>query len=194
MPARTHRPTRTAIAAALILSLASCGSDDDGGSADPTTATTDAAPSPEGAGASELEVVLRDFEFAGLPDEVDAGTRLTVTNEAPAELHEVVAFRLPDDEERSVEELAQLAPDELMGVLGEPVTVLLAEPGGPTIPAVGDGTLAEPGRYALMCFIPTGVEPAEYLRVAAETESGPPQVDGGPPHLVHGMHAELTVR
>ncbi len=44
-----------------------------------------------------------------------------------------------------------------------------------------------------MCFIPTGVDPQEYLRVAAETEEGPPQVEGGPPHFVQGMHAELTV-
>jgi hypothetical protein len=94
-----------------------------------------------------------------------------------------------------VEELAGLSPGELMGALGEPTMVLLAEPaGGTTIPAVGDGTLSEPGRYAVMCFIPTGADPAEYLRVAAETEEGPPQVPGGPPHFVHGMHAELLVR
>lgn len=140
-----------------------------------------------------VEVELVDFDFVGLPDTVDAGTRFTVTNTAQRELHELVAFRLPDEDERSIEELAELQPGELVAALGEPVTVLLAEPGGEQIPAVGDGTLNEPGRYAIMCFIPTGVDPAEYLEAAAEVEEGPPQVEGGPPHFVHGMAAELLV-
>jgi hypothetical protein len=59
---------------------------------------------------------------------------------------------------------------------------------------VGDGTLVEPGRYAIACFIPTGADPAEYLEAAAQTEEGPPQgVAGGPPHFVQGMVAELVV-
>ena len=58
---------------------------------------------------------------------------------------------------------------------------------------VGDGTLDEPGRYAIMCFIPTGVAPDVYLEAAAESEEGPPDVGGGPPHFVHGMHAELRI-
>jgi hypothetical protein len=104
----------------------------------------------------------------------------------------LVAFRLPDDEERSIDELVHPSPGELVGALGEPVAVMLAVPGGDPIHAVGDGTLSEPGRYAVMCFIPTGADPGEYLAAAAESE-GPPQVDGGPPHFVHGMAAELTV-
>lgn len=138
--------------------------------------------------------MLRDYEFAGLPDTVAPGTRFTVVNQAESELHELVAFHLPEDEDRSVGELAELPPEELVGALGQPVTVLLAEPGGPEIPAVGDGTVSQPGRYAIMCFIPTGADPQEYLQAAAETEEGPPQVEGGPPHFVHGMHAELTVK
>lgn len=170
-----------ALVAALGLALAACADGDEAeATADPVESET-------------IEVSLVDFAFVGLPESADAGTRLTVVNDAEEELHEIVAFRLPDDEDRPVEELAELAPGELVQALGEPATVLLAEPGGDQIPAVGDGTLDEPGRYALMCFIPTGVDPQEYLRVAAETEEGPPQVDGGPPHFVHGMYAELTV-
>ena len=44
-----------------------------------------------------------------------------------------------------------------------------------------------------MCSIPTGVAPAEYLAAAAQSGGEPPQVAGGPPHLAHGMYAELTV-
>lgn len=143
---------------------------------------------------SVVEVRLVDYGFEGLPDEVPAGTRLTVVNEADTELHELVAFRLADDETRSIDQLAQLPPEELMATLGEPAAVLLAEPDGEMVPAVGDGTLSEPGRYAIMCFIPTGADPHEYLQAAAASEDGPPDVAGGPPHFVHGMLAELNVR
>ena len=171
----------------LGLALTACGDGDE----------AEAAPEPSAGDAAgeedAVEVSLIDFAFVGLPESVTSGTRVTVVNDAESELHELVAFHLPDDEDRSVAELTELSPGELVGALGEPTTVLLAEPGGQQIPAVGDGTLTEPGRYAIMCFIPTGVEPEEYLRVAAETEEGPPQVEGGPPHFVQGMYAELTV-
>jgi len=139
-----------------------------------------------------LEVAMVDYAFAGLPESVPSGVRLTVANISETELHEVVVFRLSDGEGRAVAELAGLPPAELLAALGEPHTVLLAAPGGPAIPAVGDGILAEPGRYALFCFIPTGADIDEYLTAAA-TSDGPPEVAGGPPHFVHGMYAELTV-
>lgn len=144
-------------------------------------------------GAGDIEVEMVDFAYVGLPERVPAGTRMSVANTAETELHELVAFRLPDDEERAVSELTQLPPEEVGPVLGEPTAVLLAAPGGPQIAAVGDGTFEEPGRYAILCFIPTGVDPERYLEAAAETESGPPQVEGGPPHFAQGMYAELIV-
>lgn len=187
-PSTSARPRRVAVLLAVLsLVLVACGG---GEATEPAAADAEDPPTD---GGEVIEVVLRDFAFDGLPATVAAGTRFTVVNEAEAELHELVAFRLPDDEDRSVEELTTLSPPELVAALGEPAAVLLATPGGPTIPAVGDGTLTEPGRYAIMCFIPTGADPQEYLDVAAETEDGPPQVDGGPPHFVHGMYAELTV-
>ncbi len=187
----TSRPNRrllipVSLASAGLLVLTGCG-----GAADDAVAAT--ATTEQADGPTTVEVELVDFDFVGLPDSINAGTALTVTNTAERELHELVAFRLADDDERSVEELTRLSPVELVEALGEPRTVILAEPGGDAIFAVGDGTLDEPGRYALMCFIPTGVEPAVYLQAAAETEEGPPQVDGGPPHFVHGMYAQVTV-
>jgi len=75
-----------------------------------------------------------------------------------------------------------------------PAAVLLAPPGGEQIDALGDGTLADPGRYALVCFIPTGVDPDEYLNAPPGEGGGPPVIEGaGPPHADHGMYAELTV-
>lgn len=169
-------------AAPLIGLLVLAGCDSGASDAEPAAATDD-----------PIEVELVDFAFEGLPNSAAAGSRFTVVNSAESELHELVAFRLPDDDDRSVEELAELPPGELIGALGEPATVILAAPGGDAIFAVGDGTLDEPGRYAIMCFIPTGVAPDVYLEAAAESEEGPPDVGGGPPHFVHGMHAELQI-
>lgn len=189
---RTVRRSITALAAAVAVATPlACSDDDDSGAEAPGATPTTEATVAEEDGADSVEVTLGDYAFADLPAELDAGTRLSVVNEG-AELHELVAFRLPDDEERAVEELLALPEDELLPVLGAPATVLLAAPGGPQIDAVGDGTLAEPGRYAILCFIPTGVDTEAYLEAAA-TSDGPPDVPGGPPHIVHGMHAEVLV-
>ena len=54
-------------------------------------------------------------------------------------------------------------------------------------PVVGDGSLADPGRYAIVCFLPVGATD-ELL----ESE-GPPEGESAPPHVSQGMFAELTV-
>ncbi len=181
--ARRVRATwRAALPLALALALLSGCSDDEPVPED----DTETAP-------EVVEVEMIDFGYLDLPTSVPAGTQLSVTNSSEAELHELVAFRLPDEEERSTQDLLELPPEELMPTLGAPETVLLAAPGGPQIAAVGDGTLTEPGRYAIVCFIPTGVEPAVYLEAAAASDEGPPQVDGGPPHFAQGMYRELVV-
>ena len=198
----TRRPVRRLAAAPLaalvaLVPLAACSSDDDA-AAETTTTEAPASTSTthaDHAEPGEYEVTLSDYEFTGLPDEVAAGSKLTVVNTATTELHELVAIRLPGDEERSVEELVALPEDEVAAILGggPPAAVLLAPPGGEQIAAVGDGTLSEPGRYAIICSIPTGVAPEVYLKAAAESNGAPPQVEGGAPHLAHGMFAELIV-
>lgn len=129
-----------------------------------------------------------------MPASIPAGTTLELQNTSDTELHELVAFRLPDGDDISLTELVQLAPDELTPRLGAPATVVLQAPGSDQqIVAVGDGSLQEPGRYVIMCFIPTGVEPHVYLDAAAASNGEPPVVEGGPPHFVNGMYADLTV-
>lgn len=165
----------------------------DTASVDATPASTDHAHH----GSEPIAVTVDgvDYGFEQLPDSIEAGTRLTFHNTAPTELHEMAIFRLPDDEDRPLDELVELPGDELTEILGNPATVLLQAPGSDeVIPAVGDGTLAEPGRYAVMCFIPHGADPDEYLRAAAESDGGPPQgIEGGAPHFALGMYAELEV-
>lgn len=181
-----------AVVFALALVAAACGDDDDGDDAatEDTTAGDDAA-------GETVEVTGVNFAFEGLPDTIEAGSEISFTNDAEAELHEFVAVRIPDDEERSVEELLQLPQEELIPLLGQQVTdVVISTPGQTDTPGAveGDGVLDEPGRYAVICAIPTGVDPQEYLDAAAETEQGPPQIeDAGPPHFTQGMFAEVTV-
>lgn len=139
-------------------------------------------------------VTATDFRFEDLPETISVGDQLELRNESDTEIHELVAFRLDDGETRSIEELVALPPDDLLGLVGlEPAAVLITPPGGDTIAAVGDGVFDEPGRYGVICFIPTGADPGEYLAATAESQGGPPDVTGGPPHLLNGMFAEFTV-
>ncbi|MGI9646011.1 MAG: hypothetical protein ACR2O6_11950 [Ilumatobacteraceae bacterium] len=108
-------------------------------------------------------------------------------------MHEVVAVRLPDDEDRPVSELVQLPPEELAAFFPEVETVVVAPPASAGFPVEGTGELTRSGRYALVCVIPTDADPEEYLAAAAAAEGGPPDVAGGPPHIAQGMFAELTV-
>ena len=171
-------PLRSFAALVVVLGLVTaCGDDDDDVATD------------------EVTITLVDYAYEDVPDSVPAGTRLRISNQSEAELHEAVVFRLPDDETRTPAELAALGEEELGAVVGgPPVAVLVQPPGGPAIDAVGDGTLTEPGRYLLLCEVPTGADPDAYMAAAAESQGGPVTgVDGGAPHLVNGMVGEITV-
>lgn len=185
-----HARGRIAIAATLVTAMVSagCSSNDDSSQDQPvpeSTTTADAS--------AVVDVVAADYAYVGLPAEIDAGTTIRLTNESGAELHEFVAIRLPDDETRSVAELMQLPPDELAAFFPLVKTVILAPPGAEGFAVEGTGTLTEPGRYAIICAIPTGANPDAYMAAAAESEGGPPEVAGGPPHIANGMFAEVVV-
>jgi plastocyanin len=161
------------MAGALLLLVGACG---DSG-LEPTT----------------VEVRAVDYGFEGLPERVAAGSTFTMVNESAVELHELVAIRLPDDEQRSADELVQLPPEELAAFFPLVEAVVIAPPEATGFPIEGTGTLSEPGRYLIICAIPTGANPDEYMAAAAEAEGGPPQVAGGPPHLAVGMYGEVVV-
>jgi plastocyanin len=181
--------------ATLALTGAACGDDEDtaetGSEATTTTTGEDTTAAAEG---EVVAVTAVDYAFEGLPSTLEAGTRLSLTNATENnEVHELVAIRIPDEETRSVAELVQLPEEEIDAIFGssEPATVILAAPGQTDVPGpvVGDGTLSEPGRYAVVCFIPVGADPAVVLDPNAE---GPPESDA-PPHAAQGMVAEVTV-
>lgn len=197
--------------AGALCAIVACGSDEtdeatsEGRSststADETTTADDTASSgassssaPEAA-PETVEVEAVDYRFEGLPEVIAPGTKLTLVNRSEKELHELVAIALPEGEQRSAEELVNLPEEEQQQLSsGPPAMVLVAPPGeAPVVNAVGDGTLSAPGRYLILCAIPTGADPEEYMEAAAQSRGGPVEVPGGPPHLVHGMYADLMV-
>ncbi len=180
-----------AAGAAAVL-VAACGDATPAPTTAPAPAVVESTAAPAAAPA-EVVVTAVDYGYDGLPTTVAAGTTIALENASGGEVHEFVAIRLPDDELRSVEELVQLPPEEMAAFFPLVETVVIAPPGEAGFPVEGTGTLTEPGRYAIICAIPTGADPAEYLAAAAEAEGGPPQVDGGPPHFVVGMWAEVIV-
>lgn len=172
-----------------------------GGTASPTPTTGDTpTPTPTGedtaAGTDSetVEVVGVDYAYEGVPGSVETGTELDFTNASDAEVHELVLVRLPEVEERSVEELLQLTPEEQEEMLADSVVgVSVAMPDEDGRVVEGDLVVDEPGRYLMVCFVPTGADPEAFLSAAEESQGGPPQVEGGPPHVANGMYAELTV-
>lgn len=207
---RADRPQRSALPALLLGPLlvlgtvaAGCGDDNDeddataspaGDVADTTVTTTDGAD--DGGAGETITVSAVDYSFEDLPASVPAGTTLALVNESVTEAHELVAFRVPDDETRSLDELLALPPEEQANLFGTspPVAVLMAPPGEEATAMVGDGTLTEPGRYVVICSIPMGAYPDDVMAAAEASNGGPPEdIPGGPPHHTQGMAAELTV-
>lgn len=174
----------TTVLAAGAVALTGCG--------DAATAT----PEP-------ITVGAFDYAFEGVPATVAAGTTFELDNESDNdEVHELLAVKLADGEERSASDLLALAPPELGTLIDEGLAGFAA-----AFPASFDGeppvgsevTVAEPGRYLLLCLLPTGGPPdeiaaslAEY--VARDGVGGPPaHPETGPPHAVQGMVTEVTV-
>lgn len=179
-----------AAAAGLAMIAAGCSDDDsaDGDGGGTTTETTVASAEPVDDTTSAEGVVtitMDDYSFVDLPAEVPAGTRFQVANVSSEEIHEVVAVRLPEDEDRPVSELMSMSLEELGPMMGgEPDMVLIAMPDSDeTIAPYGD-TLTDPGRYLIACFIPVD---------APMDHQGPPTPDMAPFHYERGMWGELTV-
>lgn len=182
---------------AFALVVAACGDDDDSTASAPdgeteTADSTDDSGSDDGAG-DELLVTGADYEFRGLPETVEIGTQLALTNISEEEVHEIVLLKVADDETRPLSELLALPEDE-RNAIAQFQGVTVAFPGEDAVFTDGSMSLTEPGRYVLICSIPTGADPQAYRDAVADPDAqGPPDVEGGPPHLVNGMAAEIEV-
>lgn len=190
------------IAALSMLLVGACGDDDDETTTEDTTdETTQTTESDEGAAADMVTITGVDYAYENVPESIAAGSQIVLDNASDGEVHEILAFRLPDDEERPVSELVQLPEEELQALFTAEPIVALAPPGQdstsvPTPPAV----LEEPGRYGFFCFIPTGAPPDEvmqavqdFIAAGGDDPAGPQYPQTGPPHVAGGMFAEVVV-
>ncbi|MGH9152621.1 MAG: hypothetical protein ACRD03_09535, partial [Acidimicrobiales bacterium] len=202
-------PSRRLLLAAVVLTLlaavvGACGDGDSDGratSATPATGDVDSqehdgpvnpcapdAPAdatalegdPASATANIVEVTAVDHEFQGVDASYPAGDYgFRMTNRG-REAHEMAMIRVNDGETRSVEELLDLPEDE-----AEQVTHYI----GGSVACPGEtaetlGVQMTPGRYMLLCFIPTGLTPDVPSSEAAFEELGPP-------HFAQGMVTEI---
>ena len=188
----------------LALALTGCGNDapDEVAAPDaPTTTTAPDAPTatsePETpAEGDAVEITAVDYAFEDVPESVAPGTELTLTNASESEVHEMVVFRVDDEQTMSLDEIVQSAAEESDGPPPEWLQfagVGVAMPGESGFAPEGPVVLDEPGRYLLLCFIPTGADPAAYEEAMASGATEAPQVEGGPPHVAQGMAAQLVV-
>jgi hypothetical protein len=191
-----HRLSAPVVAGVLALVAAGCGDDDTATTDEPTPTSAEGVVDASAAAGATIEVTAIDYGYEGIPPTIEAGTAISLVNASDDELHEFVAIRLPDGEDRPVEELVQLPESELGPLMAGVSDVVVALPGHADEPGPvkGDGVLSEPGRYAIICVIPVGADPQAYLS-AAQAQGGPPQgVEGGPPHVTQGMFAEVVVQ
>jgi plastocyanin len=168
---------RKVLIIAAALALAACA----GNGAEPVSGT--------------ISVTGQDYSFSGVPEVVASGAEFTFTNSSGAEVHEMVLVKVADVETRTIEELLEL-PEEESNTLVEFQGVLVALPGEEGANPEGPGssiTVTEPGRYALVCFIPQGADPAAVSEAMAGGGEGPPDMGDGTPHALLGMWAEFQV-
>ena len=107
----------------------------------------------------------------------------------------MVVFRVVDGEDPTLEELLEL-PEEESESLIEFQGVLVAMPGENGFNPEAEGTsvaVGEAGRYAIVCFIPQGADPAVVEEAMAGATEGPPDLGDGTPHAFLGMAAEFQV-
>lgn len=125
-------------------------------------------------GYPEIPAYAVDYEFDRLPDSVPAGpTAISLTNDGQ-ELHNLVLLRIGDGVGETVDELVELPAEELEAKSDRVAEVLV--PAGRTNTSL---VVLEPGRYAVVCFVPKG-------------SKGGATGDGAP-HHAEGMLTELEV-
>jgi hypothetical protein len=130
-------------------------------------------------GFTDLSATGSEYAFGGLPDTIPAGPALVTFENIGAEVHMMLFARINDDVTESLEELLALPEEEVVGKVTD-VGTAFAEPGS-TGRTVVD---LQPGRYAVVCFIPEGATPDNMPAIASgELE--------GAPHAMLGMAQEI---
>jgi hypothetical protein len=135
-------------------------------------------------GYEQIDVVMEDHAFNGVPDEIERGTvAFNLSNEG-LEVHEFAVGRLkrgaslddilaqgPDFPEEALEPLVQQTPGYGLALPGESDAAVFK--------------LGRPGRYVALCFIPVGA--------TDELSAEDARIAGAPAHAGEGMAIEFEV-
>ena len=158
--------------------------------ADKTTTTVEQAEDTTTTVADDgtITVTAVDFNYEGLPDTVPAGTKFKLVNDSEEELHEFVAFRLPDDESaRPMSSSPSRRPSS------RPCSAArrppCCSPSRADRRSMRSATAPSPSPAATWW-------PARSPWAPTPTSSSSPRARrpaGGRPHFHKGMYAELTV-
>ena len=105
-----------------------------------------------------IEVTGTEYAFEGVPALVAPGAEFTFTN-GGEEVHEMIIIKVVDGEARTLEEILALPEAESDALVAEFLGVVIDTPSGEPMNAE-DGpaviTVNDPGRYAVVCFLPQG--------------------------------------
>jgi plastocyanin len=171
---------RSSLLFAALLVVAACGQ----GGGEPVGGT--------------IEVTGTEYSFQNVPALVAPGAELTFRNEGE-EVHEMIVVQVVEGETRTLEEILELPEEESDALIAQFMGVLIDTPSGATFNPEGEGTsitVTEPGRYAVVCFLPQGLDEATFESAMAEADpnaEGPPPFPEGTPHALLGMASEFTV-
>jgi hypothetical protein len=123
-----------------------------------------------------VEIEAKEYEYTGIPDTLDAGYTVVDFDNVGDELHEMFVFRINEGVTEPVIELLDLPEEEVFSKI-MPINAAFADPGESDTTSLN---LAEPGKYAMVCFIPVGTT------AGAEGD--------GPSHMMEGMIQEFEVQ
>ncbi|CAN5705340.1 hypothetical protein BH18ACT6_BH18ACT6_22500 [soil metagenome] len=146
-----------------------------------------------------IEVTGTDDAFEGVPALVAPGAEFTFTN-GGEEVHEMIILQVVEGETRTLEEILALPEEESDALVAQFMGVLIDTPSGETFNPEGESTtitVTEPGRYAVVCFLPQGLDEETFETAMAEADpnaEGPPPFPEGTPHALLGMAEEFTVQ
>ena len=146
----------TSLLTVVVLSLAACGQEENGGgNAEPQAQPEPAAP-------EAVAVTAIEYEFQGVPATLEAGETTFSLDNKGDEPHEFALSLITGDQ--SVDELLEL-PEEEVGEFIQDVGRAFAKPG-----ASGEMVAElEPGRYGYVCFEPSpDGTPHAFLGMAGE--------------------------
>ena len=139
----------------------------------------------ENCGWNKVEITADEYSYAGVPAELESGPTSLDLDNVGSEVHEFTMFKVGSGVTKSVKQLIDQGPgDPEVGVslafLGH---IEVRPEGTPDDYGIMD---LEPGKYAIICYLPVGATPEKVDDPNASFE-------GAERHYSRGMISEFTV-